>query len=65
MDCPYCKKEMFPAKLTGGFSGLYLYTKEPGLTQPERRSGLLCFVCPDCGRVQLAAEDPKKLQRPY
>ena len=65
MNCPNCQAEMFSAKMTTGFAGVYLYTKDPGILEPERRSSLLCYVCPDCGRVVLQAEDVKKLQRPY
>ncbi len=33
MNCPNCQAEMFSAKMTTGFAGVYLYTKDPGILE--------------------------------
>lgn len=54
---------MVRANLTG--NGLYpvlLTTKNKGVFEPERRGTVLCYVCPQCGRIELYAENPKGLK---
>ena len=63
MKCEKCDAEMFRANLTGNamFPAL-LTNKKKGLCEMERRSAVLCYVCPMCGYIELYAEDPKKLK---
>lgn len=54
---------MFHANLTG--NGLYpalLTNKKKGVFESEKRSAVLCYVCPQCGYIELYAEDPKGLK---
>jgi len=63
MKCNKCDTEMFRANLTG--NGLYpvlLTNKKKGVFEPERRSAVLCYVCPQCGHIELYAENPKELK---
>lgn len=63
MKCMKCDTEMFRANLTG--NALYpalLTNKKKGVLEYERRSAVLCYVCPQCGYIELYAEDPKGLK---
>ena len=53
---------MFRATLTGGLWPVLLTNKKKGFAEEEKRCAVLCYVCPQCGSVELFAEDPKKLQ---
>ena len=63
MKCLRCETEMFCAKLKGDApgTGVYLTNKKNGLFEAEKRSAVSCFVCPDCGYVELKADTPKAL----
>ena len=41
---------------------MFVRTKKKGFFETEKRSAVECFVCPDCGKIELYAEDPKKLK---
>ncbi len=63
MKCNKCDTEMFHANLTG--NGLYpalLTNKKKGVFESEKRSAVLCYVCPQCGYIELYAEDPKGIK---
>ena len=63
MKCNKCDSEMFHANLTG--NGLYpalLTNKKKGVFESEKRSAVLCYVCPQCGYIELYAKDPKQLK---
>lgn len=63
MKCNKCDTEMISANLTG--NGLYpvlLKNKKNGVFEPERRSAVMCYVCPQCGYIELYAENPKGLK---
>ena len=63
MRCSKCDIEMFSAKLTGNtLYPLILTNKKKGILETEKRSDVLCYVCPDCGYIELYAENPKKLR---
>jgi len=63
MNCLRCKKEMIRASLKGDGVGtnVYLANKKKGLFETEKRSAVSCYVCPDCGYVELNANDAKQL----
>ncbi len=63
MKCNKCDTEMVHANLTG--NALYpilLTNKKKGAFESERRSAVLCYVCPQCGYIELYAENPKGLK---
>ena len=63
MKCNKCDTEMLRAYLTG--NGLYpvlLTNKKKGVFETERRSAVLSYVCPQCGHIELYAENPQKLK---
>ena len=63
MKCNKCDKEMFLARLTGNnLYPVFLKNKKKGLLEPEMCCDVLCYVCPDCGKIELYAENPKKLK---
>ncbi len=62
MRCDRCEAEMFQTRLTGMPTEVILTNKKRGIFESEKRSRVLCFVCPECGRVELMAEDPKGLR---
>ena len=54
---------MFTAKLTGNtLYPLILTNKKKGILECEKRSDVICYVCPNCGYIELYAENPKKLK---
>lgn len=63
MECLRCKKEMIQANLKGDAMGMdvYLANKKKGIFETEKRSSVTCFVCPDCGYVELNADNAKQL----
>ena len=63
MECLRCKKEMIQANLKGDVMGMnvYLANKKKGIFETEKRSSVTCFVCPDCGYVELNADNAKQL----
>ena len=63
MKCSKCDAEMFRATLTG--NGVYpalLTNKKKGAFEHEKRSAVLCYVCPQCGYIELYAENPQELK---
>lgn len=63
MKCNKCEAEMFTAKLTGNtLYPLVLTNKKKGILETEKRCDVLCYVCPDCGYIELYAENPPKLK---
>lgn len=63
MKCSKCETEMFSAKVCG--SNLYplmLSNQKKGIWEPEKRCFVLCYVCPECGYIELYAEKPKELK---
>lgn len=63
MNCGKCGAEMFKAKLAGAqFMEIFLFNKKKGLFEGEKRSTVSCYVCPECGHVELTADDPKHLR---
>ena len=64
MKCGKCGEEMFRAQLTDGASlfSVRLTNKKKGFLESEKRSAVLCCVCPKCGYLELYAEDPKGLK---
>lgn len=63
MECLRCKKEMIQANLKGDAMGMdvYIANKKKGIFETEKRSSVTCFVCPDCGYVELNADNAKQL----
>ena len=63
MQCTKCDTEMFNAKLTGDIlHPVMLTNKKDGIWEPEKRCYVLCYVCPNCGYIELYAEKPKELK---
>ena len=63
MRCSKCDTEMFQANLTGNtLFPLLLTNKKKGVFESEKRSAVLCYVCPKCGYIELYAENPEKLK---
>ena len=63
MKCVKCGIEMFQANMSG--NGLYpvlLTNKKKGVFENEKRTQVLCYVCSDCGYIELYAEKPNELK---
>lgn len=63
MKCVKCETEMFKAMLSG--NSLYpvmLINKKKGLFEDEKRSEVSCYVCSNCGYIELYADNPKELK---
>ena len=57
-----CETEMFEANLAGAYYvPVCLTNKKQKLFDTEKRGNVNCFVCPECGYIELQAVDPKKL----
>lgn len=63
MECIKCRTEMITAKFNADMHGLgvYLSNKKKGIFEPEERSSVTCYVCPECGYIELNADSPKNL----
>lgn len=61
MECLKCKQQMISAQLNGGISPVHLTNKKKSIFDPEKRSSVSCLVCPECGYIELKADDPKKI----
>lgn len=61
--CIRCDIEMKEAKLTSDVAGTkaYLVNKEPGILGIEKRTLVVCMVCPKCGHIELFAKNPASL----
>ena len=63
MKCSKCEAEMFKSTLVGyALCPLIVTNKKKGILEPEKRTNVLCYVCPQCGRIELYAENPKTLK---
>ncbi|MBQ9886664.1 MAG: hypothetical protein IJM37_07395 [Lachnospiraceae bacterium] len=63
MNCVKCSVEMSEAKLCGDAfrTGAYLTKKKKGILDTERISTVSCYFCPQCGYIELKADNPKEL----
>lgn len=63
MECIKCKANMFNAKFKADLVGIgaYLTNKKKGILEFEKQSTVTCYVCPECGYIELYADEPKKL----
>ena len=63
MKCNKCDTEMIHAILTGnGLHPVLLKNKRKGILEQEKRSAVLCYVCHECGYIELYAENPQELK---
>lgn len=64
MKCLRCQDEMFTAQICGNVSGMevYLSNKKKGILETEKRSAVICYVCPSCGHIELIAKDAQNLK---
>ena len=54
---------MIQAELTGNnIYPLILKNKRNGILDSEKRTDVICYVCPECGYIELYAKDPKRLK---
>ncbi len=63
MECVKCKQEMMTAKIIGDIyeTPVFLSNKKKGLFESRKKSTVSCYVCPNCGYVELYADKPKDL----
>lgn len=63
MNCLRCNEEMIRASLKGDAVGtvVYLANKKKGIFETEKKSSVSCYVCPNCGYVELNADNAKQL----
>lgn len=63
MKSDRCDREMFQAKMAGAqYVEIQLINKKKGVFESEKRSTVSCYVCPECGHIELAADHPDSLQ---
>lgn len=63
MKCVKCDSEMIQAEITGNnIYPLILKNKRKGILASTIRTDVLCYVCPECGYIELYAREPKKLK---
>lgn len=63
--CDKCDVEMFTADICSIFPSpapLILRKRNKGFFETECRSELECYVCPECGYIELYAKEPKKIR---
>lgn len=64
MNCGTCGTALLTAQFYTGSHGVspYLSRKRgKGAFEPVRRSGVDCFVCPVCGKIEFYAQDAQNL----
>jgi len=63
MECMKCKGRMITAKLVGDIygTGLYVTNKKKGMLETTHQSTVSCFLCVECGYIELKADKPKDL----
>jgi hypothetical protein len=49
-------------ELNGFGTQIYVSIKEKGILGSEKTSSIECFVCVDCGKVELWAQTPERLR---
>lgn len=60
MDCPKCKTEMKKAVISAAVGGvLSVMNGEKKLLDGNRCCGVDCFGCPECGYIELYAQNSK------
>ncbi len=62
MKCIKCDTQMFKADLTEGLFSLMLRNKKKGVFETEKQSYVSCYVCENCGYIELYANNPKDLK---
>lgn len=63
MKCDRCEVEMFKAKMVGAqFVEIMLINKKKGIFENEKRNTVSCYVCPECGHIELIADNLEDLQ---
>lgn len=63
MKCDRCGVEMFKTKMVGAqFVEIQLINRKKGFFESEKRSTVSCYVCPECGHMELTADHPKDLR---
>ena len=63
MKCAKCDTEMVMAELIGNnIYPVLLKNKRKGFWDLEKRDEVLCYVCPECGYIELYAKEPKKFK---
>ena len=61
MECIHCKSEMKKAKMFAGTGGTPIIEGETkNILETTERSTVECYVCTQCGYVELKAIDYKK-----
>jgi len=61
MKCFKCNNVMKSVKMSGSVQGipLYLSYKKKGVFETAKESAVECFVCANCGYVELCAKTPE------
>jgi len=63
MKCERCRAELFKARMVGAqLVEILLVNKKKGVFEQEKRSTVSCYVCPECGHIELIADHPADLQ---
>lgn len=63
MKCCKCDAEMFTSNLTGNaLYSLILTQTKKSVWDADKRCGVICHVCPDCGYIELYADKPKAIK---
>lgn len=60
MECQKCKIEMKMVDFKTEAFGVkpYISFKKKGIFKGEKISDILCYVCAECGHIELTAEKP-------
>lgn len=63
MKCTKCDTEMVMAVLTGNnIYPVLLKNKRKRLLDAEKMVEVSCYVCPECGYIELYAKEPQKIK---
>lgn len=61
MECIKCNSDMKNVTMSGSISAMpvYLSFKKKGIFETQKQSIAECYVCPQCGYVELRAKNPE------
>ncbi len=65
IKCDKCNVEMFTSNICSVIPAtipVILENKNKGFFETTCRSEVECYVCPECGHIELYAKDPKKIR---
>ena len=62
MECMKCRTEMKAVQMIGQGYPIWVMAKKKSIWDSEKLCTVDCWVCPQCGYIELKAEKPELFQ---